>query len=698
MRFRPFLAGLVLCAATLVSAQERGFLVKKELFNAVAGEYSGEAALENVKGITRFHRVQASPGYDQAAQWVMERLRAYGIQDIELEKFPSDGKTLYQTYRSPLAWTIRSAELSVEEPFVERLCRYSDTPMCLSTLSNGGDWRGELVEVGSGTREEDYAGKEVRGKIVLATGYAGVVHRMAVIERSALGVVIYPRPDDRPEYPDLVRYNGLWPPAAEKDRVTFGFQVSRRQADRLRGQLAAGKKVILHARVDAQIHPGFLEVVNAWLRPAKDQKDARPDQEILLTAHLDHPQWSANDNASGSASLIEIARTLKTLVEQGKIPPLRRTIHFLWVPEHFGTVAWLTKHREISQRAIAALNLDMVGENLYETNSLLRITRTPESLPSFLNELVENIAEQVEDANLVSPNGSRNLFHWRMTPYDPGSDHDMFNDGGVRVPSLMFGHWPDWTHHTNEDTVDKLDSTTLKRVGVLAAAATVWLANAGDEGAMRLFPLTKAAANYHSLRRGGAFIVARSVKPGKPPPALKELTPEMRRELQSRHRRNFFLNEPGRRALQSLEVLMSEQGRARLAEMVEPELDPPTVRSFFADKELSPGMARVPRRQFIGPIADGPSSLWFRQAMGADYAWWREQAAKVSRFDLIVYEACNFADGRRMLAEIEESVLAEYGELPQGLIEGIFGRLAKIGLVELTEERKQPQINTDKHR
>jgi hypothetical protein len=40
------------------------------------------------------------------------------------------------------------------------------------------------------------------------------------------------------------------------------------------------------------------------------------------------------------------------------------------------------------------------------------------------------------------------------------------------------------------------------------------------------------------------------------------------------------------------------------------------------------------------------------------------------------------------LADIEDAVTAEYGELPAGLIEGIFDRLAVIGLVEWVEPSK----------
>ena len=670
------------------------YLVPQPVFEAIAGDYSGERALDNVRGITQFHRIQASPGFTQAREWVVERLKSYGITDVEVEKFPSDGRTRYSTHVGPMAWTVREGELWVEAPFHERLCRFTDQPVCLSTLSNGGEWRGEAVDVGDGTGATSYQGRDVRGRIVFASGYAGAVHREAVIRRGALGVVIYPAPDDRPEHSDLVRYNGLWVQADEKEKATFGFQISHRQWEKLRPLVAAGK-LVLRAKVDAELHPGALEVTSAYLRGSD------PAKEVILVAHLDHYKFGANDNASGSASLVEIARTVKALLDQKKIPPLTRTLRFLWVPEHFGTVAWLVKHPEISQRAIAALNLDMVGEDLFKTNSRLNISRTPDSLPSFLNDLVENVAEQVEGADLASPNGSRHLFHWRMTPYSAGSDHDMFNDGSVGVPAVQFGHWPDWTHHTNEDAVDKVDSTTLRRVGVLAAASAVWLATAGDDEVMKLASRTmgSAFARMFGPQTGifasfGSFSTFPEKGPERSADGVKGLQRQSARPLKA----IGIYAEQAHRAVKSLEPLLSEKGRPPLTMM---SAGFEMMRNSMAAMPKSAGleeppaaMKRIPRKKYIGPIADGPSSLWFRQALGADYPWWQEQKGKLAwgdlipQFDLVVYEAGNFADGKRTLAEIEDAVVAEYGELPLGFIEGIFDRLAKIGLVEWVEPKK----------
>ena len=154
-------------------------LVPQPVFDAIANEFSGEAAQENDRQIVQYHRIQGSPMMAEVAEKVvLAKLRDWGIE-ASLEQFPSDGKTHYQTHLSPMGWDMRGGELWVESvggvsDFVPlRLCRYSDVPMCVSTYSKGGDWRGELVEVGAGTSDKDYEGKDVRGKVALAYGYAG---------------------------------------------------------------------------------------------------------------------------------------------------------------------------------------------------------------------------------------------------------------------------------------------------------------------------------------------------------------------------------------------------------------------------------------------------------------------------------------------------------------------------------------------
>ena len=318
-----------------------------------------------------------------AEQVVLPRLKAAGLE-AGIEQFPSDGKIRYGTYSSPMGWDMRGGELWVEQLKVEQvkteglngaknfapimLCRYADVPMCVSTYSKGGEWTGDLVDVGSGTSDADYKSIDVHGKVALASGYAANVVREAVIKHGAVGVVIYPAAADRPDHPDMIRYNGIWPRAEELDKTSSGFQISRNQYDMLKGLMKQGT-VRVHGKVDATLAPGKLTLVHAYIRGTE-----HPEREVLISGHLDHPKWSANDNASGSGAMMEAARTLQKLIAEKKLAPPKITIHFMWVPEYFGTLAYVSHHKELKfcgnfyqpepngpQCVLANINLDMVG-------------------------------------------------------------------------------------------------------------------------------------------------------------------------------------------------------------------------------------------------------------------------------------------------------------------------------------------------
>src|SRR5438445_1376710 len=157
-----------------------------------------------------------------------------------------------------MGWEMRSGELWVESVAGEkdfqplRLCRYADVPMCVSTYSKGGEWSGELVDVGSGTSDADYQGIDVHGKVALASGYAANVVHEAVLKHGAVGVVIYPAAGDRPDHPDMIRYNGIWPRADEREKTSGGFQISRNQYDFLKSLMQHGS-VRVHGRILATL-------------------------------------------------------------------------------------------------------------------------------------------------------------------------------------------------------------------------------------------------------------------------------------------------------------------------------------------------------------------------------------------------------------------------------------------------------------
>ncbi|MFQ5750110.1 MAG: M28 family peptidase, partial [Planctomycetota bacterium] len=492
MKPRLLLPLLLLTAPSAPLAAQN--LLPDRLRDLFHEELSGELAKEHVIQITRHHRIQGSRGYRAGAEYVLDRLRAAGFDEKAawIESFPADGRVVYQTWQSPSGWDIESGELRMIEPREERIVGYPEIAMSVVTYSNPGDVTAELVWVGSGTNESDYEGKDVRGKFVLATGYGGAVHRLAVLKYRAAAVVCYLADGRAKDHPDMLAYTGMWPRTDELERTTFGFNLTNRQGERLRGMLAAGQKVVLHGQVRGTgLEPYFMDVVVSDIPGAE-----KPDEVLVFSAHLDHPKESANDNASGSGAILDMARSLKTLIAEGRLPRPKRTLRFLWVPEWNGTMAYLDAHPEMAGpdlggKWLANINMDMVGENEELLHSRMILTRTPASLPSCLNEVVENMARMVDGMTVRTPRGSRSTFNWRVIPYSGGSDHMMFLDR--RIPAMMFGHEPDYTHHTSEDTPDKVDPVELERAEIIAASALWYLANLAEEQALDLLPLVEAS-------------------------------------------------------------------------------------------------------------------------------------------------------------------------------------------------------------
>lgn len=249
--------------------------------------------------------------------------------------------------------------------------------------------------------------------------------------------------------------------------------------------------------VKAEAFPGEMEVVHATI-----PGDGSTDQEVIVSAHLyeGYLKQGANDDNSGCAATLEMGRTYIRLIQEGKLPKPKRTVHFLWVPEISGTTAWLTKHQDIKKKLIADLNFDMEGLGLARAGAFWVQHRTPDTFPTFLNDVGASMLEFVGNTNrervryrhngyrftlpVLAPNGTRDPLYYVVDKYYGASDHAVYIREGI--PALMFNTWPDPWYHSSQDTPDKLDSTMFKRAAVVGTGAMVAVAIAGDEMAMRV--------------------------------------------------------------------------------------------------------------------------------------------------------------------------------------------------------------------
>ncbi len=685
--------GMAMVTATLIllpspaAAQDSGSTIRADLplsradARAISEELSGEIAMHHVREIARYHRIQASPMMRESAVYVRRQLLQYGLDDAEIESFPSDGRRSYSTWLSPVGWTVEEAELWLVAPGRRLLTRYSEIANALVTLSASADEEGILIDAGTGLDPEFYESTDVTGKIVLASGYGGEVHRLAVLRHGALGVVCW---NDRPQYPDQVRYTGMWPKAGERERIRWGFNISYRTAQELKALLSSGEEVRLHALVEnGELKDGSLDIVTATI-PGY----LYPDQEIILMAHLDHPKPGSNDNASGSAALLDIARGLTALIESERLGRPERTIRFLWVAEMYGTAAWLDAHPEVSRRTAFGINLDMVGTPAQY--SVLQVIKNPASSSSILDLVISGAASWVSGLDTHEPRGTSQPMNYRVVPYSGGSDHYMFIDGAIGVPSVMLNTWPDPFYHTSDETPDKIDPTTLKRAELIATAAAWSLACFDPSSADALLEVQVAEALKRlALDKRSSIELLATMDRNMEDIELALLKEDSEKLLEAQLEREFRAVSTlmrlvtadvdsstlmaFRQAVTRARAALGSHGSVIKESVMETELSRimsdlgilrlPQLLPIDSIPERKEARSLVYERTTSGPITDD----WFLDHLSADRRrYYTEGAGRaLMQQPTLRYEIVNFVNGTRNALEIRNAVSAEFG--PQSL-------------------------------
>ena len=670
-----------------IAAQKPPLLPEKDV-RALAGELSGEMAKRNLEVMATFHRQRGSQGFHAAAELVAERLRAYGLVDVVILQFPADGTIVYGTQRSRPAWDGQVGELSelrhvgvaskdrkilAEGEQAIRLSDYRSEPVVLAEDSESADVTADLVDVGEGTEERDYAGKDVKGKIVLVSAQPGAVEDLAVGKLGAAGIVSYAQNQKTAwwgEDENLIRWGHLDTFSPHK---TFAFMVSLKAARGLRERLAHGETIHLHAVVKAGQHPGNYEVVTATI-PGADPK--LKEEEIAFSCHLDHQRPGANDNSSGCATILEVARTLQELLGEGKLERPARTIRFFFPPEIEGTLTLLNAKPEFARRIKAVVHMDMVGGGP-QTKAVFHVTRGPMSLPSFVDDVAWAFAEWVNEESyefaatgkadypMVAPEGGKEPLRAEYSAYTMGSDHDVYQDSSFGIPAIYLNDWPDRYIHTNFDSAANIDPTKLKRAAFIGAASGYFLAAMNEDSAKSALMAVDVA---RLLRANSAGLRAAQLSEGESSNLVRQyLNSEIDRwhSINQLVPRSIAVGEPSFERFFPLQMLAERMiprtpamgdGLLKLKRRAEPK-GPLAVfgYDYFADHAKAAGVAT--------PKLLGYEGLW---GSGEEYA----------------YEALNFADGKRNAQEIRDAVSAEYGPVPLGLVVEYLKALEKIAVVE----------------
>lgn len=703
------IAGSVCAEAQIARAQKPPLLPESDVA-ALANELSGETAKRNLEVIATFHRQRGSRGFHSAAELVAERARTYGLSDVAILEFPADGKIFYGTQRSRPAWDAEFAELwqvvpeivtcdeaagkkpvtnaeqqkahpgvmlacdAMVNKEVRLLGSYAAEPVVLAEDSESADVTAELVDVGEGTKESDYAGKDVKGKIVLVSASPGAVQELAVGKFGAAGLVSYAQNQKNAwwgEDENLIRWGHL---ETFSEHKTFAFMVSLKRARAMKEWLAQGKdhSIRLHAIVKAGQHAGNYEVVTATI-PGADPK--LKEEEIAFSCHLDHQRPGANDNASGCVTILEAGRTLQKLIAEGKLARPARTIRFIWPPEIEGTLALLNGKPEFARRIKAAIHMDMVGGGP-ATKAVFHVTRGPMSLPSFVHDVAWAFADWLNDQSyrfaaglksqypMVAPEGGKEPLRAEYSAYTMGSDHDVYQDSSFGIPAIYMNDWPDRYIHTNFDTAANIDTTKLKRAAFIGAASGYFLAGMDEDGTKRIL----SVVDSDRLLRGHST----------------ELRAAQLPEGDASSLIRTYLNGEIAVLNSTRQLLPSSTTQTELAfEKVYP------IKSL-ADRMHAPvpaagtGLLKFERN----PEPKGPLAVF-----GYDYFEAHTKGAGIGEPKLLsyeglwgsgeeyAYEVLNFADGKRNAQEIRDAVSAEYGPVPMEMVVEYLKALEKIGVV-----------------
>jgi len=456
--------------------------------------------------------------------------------------------------------------------------------------------------------------------------------------------------------------------------------VSLKTARGMKERLAHGEKIRLHAVLKAGQHAGNYEVVTATI-PGADPK--LKEEEIAFSCHLDHQQPGANDNASGCVTILEVARTLQKLINEGTLARPARTIRFIWPPEIEGTVTLLNAKPEFAKRIKAVVHMDMVGGGP-ETKAVFHVTRGPMSLPSFVHDVAWAFAEWVNEESykfaatgkaeypMVAPEGGKEPLRAEYSPFTMGSDHDIYQDSSFGIPAIYLNDWPDRYIHTNFDTAANIDPTKLKRAAFIGAASGYFLALMTDaEMPKDRLPNLISTLSEHRLASYegllhrcvslSAYECGEMTRPFVDLEVAKvdsikrfaEVPPNWR-QMEWSHAHALEMQLLSGRSLRT-ELLMGDF-RNIWKRKAEPR-GPLAVfgYDYFAEHAKTVGVVTPKLLSYEG--------LW---GAGEEYA----------------YEVLSFADGKRNAQEIRDAVSAEYGPIPLEVVVEYLKALEKIGVVE----------------
>jgi len=434
-------------------------------------------------------RLTASPAHKRAAEWVRDRLAAYGLSNARLEP-----------WKFGRGWELQKLTVEMIEPRYLPLVGYADA----WSAPTGGDIVATPVFIGGKTIDEAGAMRgQLKGAIVFAQpkmsnfvrkdrpqpsdpNYVPLSAAYATsVGRSMQSASVQPAetPQQRAQrLAQLLRESGaavmVRPSVGEHGTVFVtgrdagpgavpAITLAGEHYNMIVQMLEQNLPVKLRVNVQSTFYDNDGGNTYNVLAELPGTDPAIADEVVMIGGHLDswHTGVGATDNADGSTTVIEAMRILKAV---GARP--RRTIRVaLWSGEEqglLGSKAWVAQHLAGPANAAARdkfstyLNIDNGFGPIYGW-----YLQNKEEVRPIFDGWLEPLKKIGARRNVIEPVGS--------------TDHLSFIDAGVPGfnPIQDYGNYDIRTHHTNMDTVERLNVEDLRQAAVVMATFAYQAAN-----------------------------------------------------------------------------------------------------------------------------------------------------------------------------------------------------------------------------
>lgn len=232
--------------------------------------------------------------------------------------------------------------------------------------------------------------------------------------------------------------------------------------------------------IDGAIHDGnYLQMIPESYFRGRSKDDAsnviafikgstKPDEYIVLSAHYDHVGVrggkiynGADDDASGTSAVLEIAEAFKKAADTGNRP--KRSLVFLHVSGEeiglFGSKYYTENPIFSLENTVANLNIDMIGrvDEHHKNNPEFIYLIGADKLSQELHDLSEAVNKKYVNLSLdytYNEKDDPNRFYYR-------SDHYNFAKNGIPIIFYFNGVHKDY--HKPSDTPDKIRYDLLQK-------------------------------------------------------------------------------------------------------------------------------------------------------------------------------------------------------------------------------------------